>query len=280
MTQRQPPARNARCSCDACAPLWRWRRTSGAEATERSGAKCNSASQIASRPQRSAASGPGRRIERMLRRQTVLGCAETRERHRIRMPWLTPARRGFSTAGYPPSCEERSDEAIQTTETHHEPSGLLRGAVIGPATSGRTRWLAMTSDGLLPPLAPRRRDPGARWRGLLSPRRGLLWRCRFFGRPQAAGGVLDLAAGQLPAFPVEVEDDAVGVLELALEPVVLGLAEIVEELGAGRSTCSAAPAGRRTGSRNGGCRPTPWARREPTSLLYCSSARLTSPSLM
>ena len=39
-------------------------------------------------------------------------------------------------------CEERSDEAIQTFE--HRPLDCFAKLVIGPATSGRTRWLAMT----------------------------------------------------------------------------------------------------------------------------------------
>ena len=122
---------------------------------------------------------------------------------------------------------------------------------------------------LLADLRSRRRDLLSRCRRLFSCccrrlfsccRR--LLSCRSFGRPQAADGVLDLVAGQLPAFPVEIEDDAVGVLELALEPLVLGRAEIVEELAAGLlRLSSAAPAGRHTGNRNGGCRPIPWARR-------------------
>src|SRR6202008_4377207 len=62
---------------------------------------------------------------------------------------------------------------------------------------------------------------------------GLLRR-RSLRRAQTADRVLDLAAGELPALPVDVEDDAVRVLELALKAVVLRHAEIVEELGAGR----------------------------------------------
>src|SRR6185503_19145951 len=50
---------------------------------------------------------------------------------------------------------------------------------------------------------------------------------------EAALGVHNLAFGELPALPVDVEDDAVRVLELALEAVVLGLAQIEEELAAG-----------------------------------------------
>ena len=42
-----------------------------------------------------------------------------------------------------------------------------------------------------------------------------------------------MGLGELPALPVDVEDDAVRILELALEAVVLGVAEIVEELAAG-----------------------------------------------
>jgi hypothetical protein len=38
-------------------------------------------------------------------------------------------------------CEERSDEAIQLPGTELDCFAEL---VIGPATSGRTRWLAMT----------------------------------------------------------------------------------------------------------------------------------------
>src|SRR6202023_2193858 len=52
------------------------------------------------------------------------------------------------------------------------------------------------------------------------------------GRPQTADGVLDLSPRQLPAFPVDVEDNAVGIFELAFEPVVLRLAEIEEKLAA------------------------------------------------
>src|SRR5580704_12381044 len=77
------------------------------------------------------------------------------------------------------------------------------------------------------------RSDRAAFGALFSRCRGLFSRCRQFGRPQAADGVLDLAAGQLPALPVEIEDDAVWILELALEAVVVRVAEIVEELGAG-----------------------------------------------
>jgi hypothetical protein len=42
----------------------------------------------------------------------------------------------------------------------------------------------------------------------------------------------DLILRQRPAFPVDVEDDAVRVLELALEIVVVRIAEIEEELSA------------------------------------------------
>jgi hypothetical protein len=38
-------------------------------------------------------------------------------------------------------CEERSDEAIQNL---HRRLDCFAEPVIGPATSGRTRWLAMT----------------------------------------------------------------------------------------------------------------------------------------
>src|SRR4051812_12786543 len=59
-------------------------------------------------------------------------------------------------------------------------------------------------------------------------------RCREFRRRhEAALGVLHLVLGELPALPVDVEDDAVRVLELALEAVVIGIAEIEEELAAG-----------------------------------------------
>src|SRR5580692_9388587 len=54
------------------------------------------------------------------------------------------------------------------------------------------------------------------------------------GRPQTADGVLDLAPRELPAFPVDVEDNAVGIFELAFETVVLRLAEVEEKLAARR----------------------------------------------
>src|SRR5882724_10071883 len=69
-----------------------------------------------------------------------------------------------------------------------------------------------------------------RLRGLLG---DLLLRCRLFHRTQAAFGVLHLVLGELPALPVDIENDAVRVAELALEAVVLRLAEIEEELAAG-----------------------------------------------
>src|SRR5512140_2141361 len=69
-----------------------------------------------------------------------------------------------------------------------------------------------------------------RLRGLLG---DLLLRRRLFHRAQAALGVLDLVLGELPALPVDVEDDAVRIAELALEAVVLRFAEIEEELAAG-----------------------------------------------
>src|ERR1700720_2439801 len=50
------------------------------------------------------------------------------------------------------------------------------------------------------------------------------------GRPQTADGVLDLSPRELPAFPVDVEDNAVGIFELAFETVVLRLAEIKKNL--------------------------------------------------
>src|SRR5580704_673238 len=53
-------------------------------------------------------------------------------------------------------------------------------------------------------------------------------------RPQTADGVLDLSPRELPAFPVDVEDNAIGIFELAFEPVVLRLAEIEEKLAARR----------------------------------------------
>jgi hypothetical protein len=42
----------------------------------------------------------------------------------------------------PRHCEERSDEAIQTLQFKR--LDCFAEPVIGPATSGRTRWLAMT----------------------------------------------------------------------------------------------------------------------------------------
>jgi DNA replication protein DnaC len=45
---------------------------------------------------------------------------------------------------------------------------------------------------------------------------------------------IDFALGQSPALPVDIEDDAVRVLELALEIVVVWIAEIEEEFAAGR----------------------------------------------
>src|SRR5579862_6289500 len=110
----------------------------------------------------------------------------------------------------------------------------------GPVGGANVRTRALPS-GLLAALHSRRLS-GSRialrsHRAALS---ALFSRCRRLfsgscrlGRPQAADGVLDLAAGQLPAFPVNVEDDAVGVFELPLEAVVLGLAEIEEEFAAG-----------------------------------------------
>src|SRR5688572_27210767 len=59
--------------------------------------------------------------------------------------------------------------------------------------------------------------------------RDLFPRRRKLCGPQAADRVLDLVPGELPALPVDVEDDAVRVLELALEALVLGLAEIEEK---------------------------------------------------
>jgi len=42
-------------------------------------------------------------------------------------------------------CEERSDEAIQVSPTRLRLTlDCFAEPVIGPATSGRTRWLAMT----------------------------------------------------------------------------------------------------------------------------------------
>src|SRR5262245_37933766 len=52
-------------------------------------------------------------------------------------------------------------------------------------------------------------------------------------RDQPALGVLHLVFGELPTLPVDVEHDAVRVFELALEALVLRLAEIEEELAAG-----------------------------------------------
>src|SRR2546429_10021955 len=48
------------------------------------------------------------------------------------------------------------------------------------------------------------------------------------------GRGLELARRHRPALPVDIEDDAVRVLELALEVVVVRVAEVEEELAAGR----------------------------------------------
>src|SRR6476646_8454894 len=72
----------------------------------------------------------------------------------------------------------------------------------------------------------------ARFCGLLAdflPRR----RRAFRRRHQATLGVFHLVLGELPALPIDVEDDAVRVPELALEAFVLRVAEIEEELAAG-----------------------------------------------
>src|SRR5215204_839874 len=62
----------------------------------------------------------------------------------------------------------------------------------------------------------------------------LLRRGRAFRRRhEPALGVLHLILGELPAFPVDVEDDPVRILELALKAFVLGIAEIEEERAAG-----------------------------------------------
>jgi hypothetical protein len=53
------------------------------------------------------------------------------------MPGLVPGIDIFACR----HCEERSDEAIQLC---HEELGCFAEPVIGPATSGRTRRLAMT----------------------------------------------------------------------------------------------------------------------------------------
>ena len=53
------------------------------------------------------------------------------------------------------------------------------------------------------------------------------------GRPGFRRFGLDLARRHGPAFPVDVEDDAVRVLELALDDVVVRVAEIEEEFPAG-----------------------------------------------
>src|SRR5712672_3301145 len=55
----------------------------------------------------------------------------------------------------------------------------------------------------------------------------------FRRRHEAALGVLHLGLGELPALPVDVEDDSVRVLELALKALVPRIAEIEEELAAG-----------------------------------------------
>jgi len=86
---------------------------------------------------------------------------------------------------------------------------------------------------------------GAIGLGLLAPRLCLAPACRFGPgpgrrllrrRPAARRGSLapagHLALRQRPAFPVDVEDDAVRVPELALEIVVVRIAEIEEELSA------------------------------------------------
>jgi hypothetical protein len=112
------------------------------------------------------------------------------------------------------------------------------------------------------------------------------------GRPKKASALNQILAASAfqsllarrhrPAGVVDVENDAVGVLELSLEPLVTLLAEIEKEFTAGRfdrrlpflEIIDLEPKVMEADEGCGSFRP------EPTSLLYCSSARLTSPSLI
>ena len=94
------------------------------------------------------------------------------------------------------------------------------------------------------------------------------------------GGLL--ARRHCPAGIVDVEDDAVRILELALETFLALLAEIEEELAAGvfdRRLPLLEIVDLETDVMNAD-EVLRVLEPEPTSLLYCSSARLISPSLM
>ena len=76
-------------------------------------------------------------------------------------------------------------------------------------------------------------------------------------RPPAADRVLDLPRVSCQPFQVEVEDDPVGP-ELALEPSSSGSPRSKRNSRHAASTCFYSPAGRRTRSRNRGCRRSLW----------------------
>src|SRR5690349_9197410 len=99
-----------------------------------------------------------------------------------------------------------------------------------------TRAAAIRSRFILPPYGKARLFSLLSLRLLLGGRFGFCLHGRFcvpFGFFAFGLFAFDLALGQRPAFVVDVEDDSVRIAELALEVVVVRIAEIEKELSAG-----------------------------------------------
>src|SRR5262245_32063970 len=165
------------------------------------------------------------------------------------MPVVPPAPATFSTTNCCPSARESCSATMRPVMSAGPPAAngtmtvtaragqLCADAGVAPASATS----AITAASLVIEVSsPRRR---ARSAGFY---RSLGSRPRFTSFPAelALGGGgpdlglglalgLDLARGHGPALPIDVEDDAVGVLELALEIVVVGIAQIEEELAPG-----------------------------------------------